>query len=50
MQLSMWTYPWDVQDIGYEAVENDLRDRAGLRLTLPAFPRDRPTHAQSLCR
>jgi len=30
MQLSMWTYPWDVQDIGYETVENDLRDRAGL--------------------
>jgi hypothetical protein len=26
----MWTYPWDVQDLGYERVEADLRDRAGL--------------------
>lgn len=30
MQLSMWTYPWDVQDIGPETVERELRERAGL--------------------
>jgi hypothetical protein len=30
MQLSMWTYPWDVQDIGYERTVRDLRDTAGL--------------------
>ncbi|MFD2055778.1 hypothetical protein ACFSQT_22760 [Mesorhizobium calcicola] len=30
MQLSMWTYPWDVQDLGFETVEDDLRNRAGL--------------------
>jgi hypothetical protein len=30
MLLSMWTYPWDVLDLGLEAVVSDLRDRAGL--------------------
>ncbi|WP_158813463.1 hypothetical protein [Methylocapsa sp. S129] len=30
MQLSMWTYPWDVQDCGFEATVADLRERAGL--------------------
>ena len=26
----MWTYPWDVLDLGLDAVVADLRDRAGL--------------------
>jgi hypothetical protein len=30
MQLSMWTYPWDIQDQGITATFNDLRSRAGL--------------------
>lgn len=30
MHLSMWTYPWDVQDQGLERLVADLRDRAGL--------------------
>lgn len=30
MQLSMWTYPWDVQDLGFDTVVDDLRHRAGL--------------------
>lgn len=30
MQLSMWTYPWDIQDVGQETVERELRDHAGL--------------------
>lgn len=30
MQLSMWTYPWDIQDLGYDTVERELRERAGL--------------------
>ncbi|MGI6854712.1 hypothetical protein [Mesorhizobium sp. 1B3] len=30
MPLSMWTYPWDVQDLGYETVERELTQRAGL--------------------
>lgn len=30
MPLSMWTYPWDIQDIGYETVERELMQRAGL--------------------
>jgi len=30
MQLSMWTYPWDVQDLGAERSLRDLRDVAGL--------------------
>ena len=30
MQLSMWTYPWDVQDCGFEPTVQDLRERAGL--------------------
>ncbi|RAZ84606.1 hypothetical protein DPM33_31450 [Mesorhizobium hawassense] len=32
MQLSMWTYPWDIQDIGLETVERDLKQRAGLNM------------------
>lgn len=32
MQLSMWTYPWDIQDIGLETVERDLAQRAGLNM------------------
>ena len=30
MHLSMWTYPWDVQDQGLEALAADLSGRAGL--------------------
>jgi hypothetical protein len=30
MHLSMWTYPWDVQDLGLDAVTADLKQRAGL--------------------
>jgi hypothetical protein len=30
MQLSMWTYPWDVQDQGIAAISAELRDGAGL--------------------
>ena len=30
MRLAMWTYPWDVLDVGLDAVVADLRDRAGL--------------------
>ncbi|APO77968.1 hypothetical protein AM571_PC00228 (plasmid) [Rhizobium etli 8C-3] len=30
MHLSMWAYPWDVQDQGLAALVADLRDRAGL--------------------
>lgn len=30
MRLAMWTYPWDVLDLGFETVVGDLRDRAGL--------------------
>ncbi|WP_411196739.1 hypothetical protein [Rhizobium sp.] len=30
MHLSMWTYPWDIQDQGLAALTADLRDRAGL--------------------
>lgn len=30
MRLAMWTYPWDVQDVGMDAAVADLRDRAGL--------------------
>lgn len=32
MQRSMWTYPWDVQDLGLEKVERDLVDRARLNM------------------
>jgi hypothetical protein len=32
MQLSMWTYPWDIQDLGLETVERDLTHRAGLNM------------------
>ena len=31
-QLSMWTYPWDVRDLGLETVERDLVERAGLNM------------------
>ncbi|MDX3926313.1 MAG: hypothetical protein QHC90_10990 [Shinella sp.] len=30
MHLSMWAYPWDIQDQGLERTTADLRDRAGL--------------------
>ncbi|MBB1251542.1 hypothetical protein [Rhizobium sp. G21] len=30
MHLSMWTYPWDIQDQGIDGALGDLRDRAGL--------------------
>ena len=30
LRLAMWTYPWDVLDLGLEAVSRDLRERAGL--------------------
>lgn len=30
MHLSMWTYPWDIQDQGLDGTTSDLRDRAGL--------------------
>ena len=30
MLLSMWTYPWDVLDLGLDTVARDLRERAGL--------------------
>ncbi|MEY9199913.1 hypothetical protein [Sinorhizobium sp. CCBAU 05631] len=30
MHLSMWTYPWDVQDQGLAGTISDLRERAGL--------------------
>ncbi|TAV43044.1 hypothetical protein ELI30_31650 (plasmid) [Rhizobium leguminosarum] len=30
MHLSMWTYPWDIQDQGLAALAADLCDRAGL--------------------
>lgn len=30
MHLSMWTYPWDIQDQGIDGSFADLRDRAGL--------------------
>jgi hypothetical protein len=29
-RLAMWTYPWDVQDLGLDTVSRDLHDRAGL--------------------
>ena len=32
MQLSMWTYPWDVQDQGLDRLVADLKDRAGLNM------------------
>ncbi|HWK67823.1 MAG TPA: hypothetical protein VNS34_23100 [Rhizobiaceae bacterium] len=32
MHLSMWTYPWDVQDLGHDTVERELRERAGLNM------------------
>jgi len=30
MLLSMWTYPWDVLDLGLDTVAAELRDRAGM--------------------
>jgi len=30
MHLSMWTYPWDLQDQGLERARADLQERAGL--------------------
>ncbi len=30
MRNSMWTYPWDILDIGTDAVLGECRDRAGL--------------------
>ncbi|OLP60576.1 hypothetical protein BJF93_19830 [Xaviernesmea oryzae] len=30
MHLSMWTYPWDLQDQGLERAVSELRDQAGL--------------------
>jgi hypothetical protein len=30
LRLAMWTYPWDVIDLGLETVSRDLRERAGL--------------------
>lgn len=30
MHLSMWTYPWDIQDQGLGAFAAELRGRAGL--------------------
>ncbi|MDH4984192.1 hypothetical protein QEZ47_01160 [Aminobacter anthyllidis] len=30
MQLSMWTYPWDIQDIGHDTVALELTERAGM--------------------
>jgi hypothetical protein len=30
MQLSMWSYPWDIQDLSLGRAVADLRDRAGL--------------------
>ena len=37
MQLSMWTYPWDIADLGPDAVSAEIRDRAGLnRISIAA--------------
>ena len=30
MRFAMWTYPWDVLDLGIDTVVADIRDRAGL--------------------
>jgi hypothetical protein len=30
MRAAIWTYPWDVLDLGLDAVVADIRDRAGL--------------------
>lgn len=30
MRFAIWTYPWDVLDLGIDAVAADIRDRAGL--------------------
>ena len=30
MHRSMWTYAWDILDLGYDGALGELRDRAGL--------------------
>ena len=30
MRFAIWTYPWDVLDLGIDQVVADVRDRAGL--------------------
>ena len=30
MHRSMWTYAWDILDLGFDAALGELRDRAGL--------------------
>jgi hypothetical protein len=30
MRLALWTYPWDVLDVGLDGVVHDLRERAGV--------------------
>src|SRR5580698_9593067 len=30
MHRSIWTYAWDILDLGYDAALGELRDRAGL--------------------
>jgi hypothetical protein len=30
MRFAIWTYPWDILDLGMDAVVADIRDRAGL--------------------
>ena len=32
MQLSMWTYPWDIQDLGMDDGRTRHRERAGLNM------------------
>jgi hypothetical protein len=32
MHLSMWSYPWDIQDLGFERSFHDLHDVAGLNM------------------
>ncbi|MBC2887031.1 hypothetical protein H7Q97_16730 [Ochrobactrum sp. CM-21-5] len=29
MQLSLWTYPWDIQDLGLDTVCSELREKVG---------------------
>jgi len=37
MQLSMWTYPWDIADLGLDRVSTDIRERARLnRISIAA--------------
>jgi hypothetical protein len=30
MHRSMWTYAWDILDLGFDRVTSELRDRAGM--------------------